>query len=159
MPATTTESRRKLHFDTIAESLADVDQIAAAHQAATLRAIGQWTPGKILGHLATWVDYCFDGAPLEVPFWIAMLVRPMKRIILYKPMRTGTRIPGVPGGTLALDDLPFDEALSKFRKNFSRLASEAPAKPHMVFGPLTHDEWINFNLRHAELHLSFLRWD
>jgi hypothetical protein len=37
------------------------------------------------------------------------------------------------------------------------LAKAPPTIPHALFGPLTHDEWIAQHLRHAELHLSFLR--
>ena len=36
------------------------------------------------------------------------------------------------------------------------LRDNDPAKPNPVFGPLTHEQWIQLNLRHAELHLGFL---
>jgi len=36
-----------------------------------------------------------------------------------------------------------------------RLRAGPPARPNVIFGPLTHDEWIQLHLRHAELHLSF----
>ena len=37
-----------------------------------------------------------------------------------------------------------------------RLQAEAPTAPNVIFGQLTHEEWIAINLRHAELHLGFL---
>jgi hypothetical protein len=48
-----------------------------------------------------------------------------------------------------------DDGISRYRAALERLAREAPTQPNVVFGPLTHDQWIKLNLRHAELHLSF----
>ena len=47
-------------------------------------------------------------------------------------------------------------ALDELEKQYSRLSREAPGVPHPFLGPLTHEEWMGVNLRHAELHLSFL---
>jgi hypothetical protein len=65
------------------------------------------------------------------------------------------RIPGVKGGTLATNDTPVDEALARLRPVMARLKSEAPIRPDVFLGPLSHREWIAFHLRHAELHLGF----
>jgi hypothetical protein len=70
-------------------------------------------------------------------------------------MRPGVRIPGVSGGTLATEPMSLDEALPRMHRVMGRLKSEAPAAPNVIFGPLTHEEWIAVNLRHAELHLGF----
>jgi hypothetical protein len=148
--------RRALHFDRIADALAEADRLEAAERAGKLRCLGNWTAGQNLGHLAAWVDYSYDGVPFTVPFIAKLFMRPMKRAILYKPMRPGGRIPKLPGGTVGFDPLPFDEAIARFRKNFSRLETDPPTRPHMLFGPLTQDEWINQHLRHAELHMSFM---
>ena len=51
--------------------------------------------------------------------------------------------------------LTVDEALARLRTALERLKSEAPQAPNVIFGPLTHNEWIALNLRHAELHLGF----
>ena len=37
------------------------------------------------------------------PLVVRLIMRPMKRRFLYKPMRAGSSIPGVPGGTLGFD--------------------------------------------------------
>jgi hypothetical protein len=71
-------------------------------------------------------------------------------------MRAGVKIPRVPGGTLATEPLPLDEALARLRRVMERLKTEAPTAPNFIVGPLTHEEWIAINLRHAELHLGFL---
>jgi hypothetical protein len=154
------DGRRTLHFNSIDDALADIDALEGPARAGAARCLGNWTIGQILGHLASWVEYSFDGVPMKKPPLVLRLVlRPMKHRFLYKPMRPGSNIPGVPGGTLGFERLSLDAGLSRYRNAFSRLRGESPVLPHVIFGPLTHDQWINQHLRHAELHLSFIRAD
>ena len=148
--------RRPLHFNTIDDALADVERLAAAEKQGRLKRLGNWTFGQILGHLASWARYSYDGVPIKVPFFIRWVVRPLKRRAISKPMPAGRSIPRVPGGTVGTDNLSTDEGLARFRESFTRLKDECPGRPHLLFGKLTHDQWINLNLRHAELHLSFV---
>ena len=37
-----------------------------------------------------------------------------------------------------------------------RLRRSAPKDPNPLFGRLTHEQWVQLNLRHAELHLGNL---
>jgi hypothetical protein len=149
-------SRRALRFESIDQVMAEVDRLAEAERAGRLRRLGNWTPGQTLGHLATWVEYSYTGAPLKVPFFIRWYLRLRKRRFLYGPMRAGVRIPGVEGGTLATEPVPLEEALGRMRRVMGRLKSEAPTAPNVIFGPLNHEEWVALTLRHAELHLGFL---
>jgi hypothetical protein len=148
--------RRELRFESIDQALADVDRLAEVERAGRLRRLGNWTLGQTLGHLAAWVEYGYTGCPLKVPFFIRWILRLRKRKFLYGPMRSGVKIPGVEGGTLATDPMPLDEAVERYRRVMERLKTEAPTAPSPIFGRLTHEEWIALNLRHAELHLSFL---
>lgn len=148
--------RRTLRFETIDQMMAEVDRLVAAERAGRLKRLGNWTLGQTLGHLAVWSEYSYTGTPLKPPFWVKWLVRLRKKAFLYGPMRAGVHIPGVKGGTLAIEDARFDEALPRLQRVMNRLKSEAPTAPNSIFGPLTHDEWIALQLRHAELHLSFL---
>jgi hypothetical protein len=151
--------RRELSFTTIDDALADVEQIAAAERAGRARCLGNWSTGQILSHVACWADYAYDGTPLNPPFFIRWMLRPMKSRFLYKKMSPGGKIPKVSGGTLATAPASLDDGLAHFRKSFTRLRDLTPIAPHFIFGRLTHDEWINMHLRHAELHLSFIRVD
>jgi hypothetical protein len=150
--------RRTLHFTRIDQVLADVNQLADAERRGTLKMLGNWTFGQSLDHLASWVDYSYDGVPLKIPVFIPWIARPLRKRFLYKPMKPGSRIPKVPGGTLAIDVVASVPALDHFRKAFERLAISPPDKPHAVFGKFTHEEWIAQRLRHSELHLSFMQW-
>jgi hypothetical protein len=52
--------------------------------------------------------------------------------------------------------MPLDEAVERTRRVMERLKTEAPPMPGAALGPLTHEESIAINLRHAELHLGFM---
>jgi len=77
--------------------------------------------------------------------------------LLTKGLPAGRRLPNVPGGAFGTDPISSDEALASLTQAYARLASTPPIRPHPLLGPLTHDEAIQLHLRHAELHLSFLR--
>ena len=147
--------RRELKFKSVDDVLADVEMLAAAEREGKLTLLGNWTFGQLLGHLATWVDYSYDGAPLKVPAMVRYLLRLMKRRMLYRPMAPGRSIPRVEGGTLGREEISSEQGLERFGRAFERLKKEAPARPHLLFGTMTHEEWIQSHLRHAELHLSF----
>ncbi len=147
--------RRVLRFASIEQMLADADALAVSERAGQLRCAGTWRLGQAMHHLASWADYAYDGLPIKIPLALRIMFRPMKQRAIHKPMPAGLRIPRIPAGTLAIVQEPLDTALPRFHQSFDRLQSEAPTLPHPIFGPLTHDEWINLNLRHCELHLSF----
>ena len=147
--------RRILRFESLDQVLAEVERLAEAERAGRLRRLGNWTLGQALGHLASWAEYSYTGAPLKAPFFVKWFLRLRKRKFLYGPMRAGVRIPRVPGGTLGTEPMPLEEAALRLRRVMERLKSEAPTAPNVIFGPLKHEEWIALTLRHAELHLGF----
>lgn len=148
--------RRMLRFESLDQVIADVDRLVEAERAGRLTRLGNWTLGQTLGHLAAWAEYCYTGVPLNPPFFVKWILRLGKRKFLFGPMRAGVRIPRVAGGTLATDAAPLDDGLERYRRVMERLKVEAPTAPSPIFGPLTHEESIAINLRHAELHLGFL---
>ena len=148
--------RRILRFESLDEMLADVDRLVQAEKAGRLKHVGNWTLGQVLGHLAVWTEYSYTGPPIKAPLFIKLMLRLRKRKFLYGPMRAGVKIPGVKGGTLATEPMAVDEARGRLRRATERLKTEAPTVPNIIFGPLSHDEWIALILRHAELHLGFL---
>jgi hypothetical protein len=147
--------RRILRFQAVDEVLADVAALASAESAGRLRQLGNWTFGQTLGHLAAWVGFSYDGVPMKVPLIVRWMLRLGKKKFLYSPMGPGRKLPRVTGGTLGTEVISSAEGLARFQAAFERIKREPPAMPHMLFGRLTHHEWINQHLRHAELHLSF----
>lgn len=150
-------NRRTLRFQTADEAATEAQRLASAERGGNLTPLGNWTLGQALGHLATWAEFSFTGAPLKLPLPIRLMVRLQKNKFLTRPMPAGVKISRVPGGTLGIDRLPLDDGLAKYCAAMDRLKNEAPTKPNVIFGPLTHEQWIQLNLRHAELHLSFFR--
>ena len=156
MPDAPKPPRRTLRFNTIDDALAEADRLVVAERAGRLTRAGNWSLGQTLGHLATWSEFAFNGYPTSIrpPAPIRWVLRRLKHRVLTKGMTPGVRLGRLPGGTVGLDDLPPDEALHRLRSAFQRLAASAPPIENPVFGPLTHQEWIQLNLRHAELHLG-----
>jgi hypothetical protein len=152
--------RRQLQFNSIDEVLSEIDRIVAADQAGTLRQLGNWTPGQIMGHVAAWTNYSYDGYPLKSPPWfIHIILRMLVKRYLRKGMPSGQRIPGVENGTYGIELFTTIEGAEKMRRAFQRLLSNEPAKYDSPgFGVMSDSDRIRLNFRHAELHLSFLRY-
>lgn len=160
MNTATVQDRRVLRFSSIDDVLKDVDRIVAADPAGTLRQLGNWTPGQILGHLATWTNYSYDGYPFKPPPWFIRIILRMKvKKYLRDGMPSGVRIPGVENGTFGTEPLNISDGAERLRRALQRLQSDEPAvHDSPAFGEMSHSDRIQLNLRHAELHLSFLRY-
>jgi hypothetical protein len=148
--------RRPLRFDTFEQMWADVERIVASERAGTLRRTGNWKVGQTFGHLAAFINFAYDGYPKRPPLLIRLLVKPMKRKFIHGSLPAGVKIPGAEGGTWGIEPLSVDDGVRVLRAAWDRLRASPPTKPNPIFGPLTHDEWQQMHLRHAELHLSFL---
>jgi hypothetical protein len=154
---TAAQQSRRLRFETIDEALAEADRLISAEREGRLDRTGNWPLGQTLGHLATWASFALDGYPPEIraPLPVRLILRMMRGGILRKGMMAGVKIGTIPGGTVGLDVLEAEEALRRFRAAIERLRATAPSIPNPVFGRLSHEQWIQLNLRHAELHLGF----
>ena len=149
---------RKLRFDTYEQMWAEAQRIGAADRVGGLRCSGNWSAGQTFGHLATWIDYGFDGFPdtLRAPLWLKLLMPLIKHRFLNVGMRRGVYIPRVPGGTLGIEPLSVDEGLARLQRAWTRLLAAPPPHPSPIFGKISHQDWIKGNLRHAELHFGYL---
>lgn len=156
---TRSAQRRSLRFDAPSDVLAEVDRIVEAGRAGTLRHTGNWTAGQIFGHLASWIDYAYVGYPREAhpPWLVRAIAKTLKNRILYKSMAAGMRLGRIPGGTLGVEPLSIEEGERRLRAALTRLQRRESATFHSpALGPMTDDERIALNMRHAELHLGFL---
>jgi hypothetical protein len=147
--------RRSLRFESLDEMMADAKRLAEAERASRLKRLGNWTLGQALGHIAQWMEYAYTPAPLNPPFFIRWFLRMQRKKYIHGTMKPGVRIPNVEGGTLGTSSMSLDEGLARLQKVVDRLKREAPTVESRAFGPMTHDETIALNLRHAALHLSF----
>lgn len=153
------KGRRSLRFESFDDVRADLEKLAQADRDGTLRHLGNWTPGTIFGHLAAFMSYPYDGFPPAIsnpPWAMKMLLRAVKHKILAMAMLPGVRIPGIEGGTVATEDPGFDAGLARLLTMIDRLEATDPGVDGPLFGRMSHDQWRALNLRHCELHLSFL---
>ncbi len=151
------QDRRSVRFETVEDALADVGRIVAADNAGTLRNSGNWTAGQAFGHVAGWINYAYEGFPLQTPWFIRIILRMKLKKLLREGMPAGVRIPKVPNGTCATDAMSTEDGAARLRQALKRLASDEPTKyDSTAFGPMPNEQRFALNLRHAELHLSFL---
>lgn len=155
----TSPDRRTLRFGSAQEVLAEADRIAAAERGGTLRRTGNWTAGQTFGHLATWIDFAYDGYPPDLrPPWLLKVIFKLflKKRFMRGPLPSGVKIRGIKGGTLGTEPLSLEDGLVRLRRSWDRLAATPPPKPNILLGPMTHEEWQQMHRRHAELHMGFL---
>ena len=86
--------RRQLRFESIADCRAEVQRLLAADAQGQLTSTGNWTPGQIFSHVATWINYGYDGYPMKpFPFFVQWLLRLSLKKTYRDGMRPGVRIP------------------------------------------------------------------
>ncbi len=161
MPIDTAKStgHRSIRFRTLDDALTEARRLAAADAAGTLVRTGNWTLGQIFSHVASFMNFAYDGYPPELkpPPWILRaMLKLMKRRFLNGKLPRGYKIPKLPGGTSGVLDLPTDQALRFLESAIARLAAAPPTVPNPVFGRLSHDEWTVLHLRHMELHFGYV---
>lgn len=151
----TVVGRRTLRFETLDDLLADVRTLAAGE----VEMLGNWTLAQILGHLAVAYNGSIDGLDLKVPWLMKKMVRLfMKNRFLEKDVPAGFQIPEK--DKRALEPAPTtttEDALTALEAAVERLKTDPDRVEHPVLGRLTKDEWTKFHLRHAEMHLSFVK--
>ena len=151
--------RREVRFESLAELRADVERLRDAAASGPVEALGNWSPGQAMQHLARFMTCSIEGFD-KAPFFL----RPMGMVvqlfqgkkILNRPPPPGFRIPH----TLSFfpDGDADDEAASaELLAVIERVEKEKCVQPSPLLGKLTHETWIQLHLRHAELHLSFFK--
>lgn len=149
----TVAGRRSLRFESLAEVLQDAEQVASVPH----RNLGNWSTGQIFQHLAKTIHTAIDGMdyrPFFLIRWGALLV---KNSFFTKTMRPGFRAPQGALKAVGVDDVvSTEDGLSQLREAIERFQTTPERADHMVFGYLTESEHEMIQLRHAELHLSFI---
>jgi hypothetical protein len=107
--------------------------------------------------VAAWIDYGYDGYPVKTPWFIRMILKRRLSKYLRDGLPCGVRMPGSEAGTYGTDVLSTEEGARRLRRSLARLAAGESARfDSPGFGAMSHEQRIQLNLRHAELHLSFL---
>ena len=145
--------RRTLRFECFDDVMAEAERVTCQ----PMRSLGNWSVGEILDHLARSVQESFAGSASPAPWFARTLIAPfLKRSMLTKGLPAGFQLPPTMSAFQPRPLIAAEAALEDLRAATARLMTESPVKPHAFFGRLTHAEWTNLHLRHAELHLGFL---
>ena len=150
---TAVKGRRTVHYDSFDDLLADAEHMASI----PTRTLGNWSVGQIYKHIGLALDAMIDGAPFGFPKPLQWL---MRKLMLTK-MTTQTLSPGfkLPKKAAALvpsSATPTEEGLSVLRKGVERVKSTSERAPHGGFGRISTEQWDAFQLRHCEMHMSFI---
>lgn len=153
---------RQLRFASISDAVAEVDRLraAASDSDATIVTRGAWSEGRIVQHVADTITASLDGfgdAIMQVPDRPQVPRRLVERM-LEKGLRPGFQLPGAVEDALPGQDTPFDLAVANFKTAVARIEAgermEGIEQPFM--GSFSHEEWLKFHCRHAELHFGFM---
>ncbi len=145
--------RRTVHYGDYDDLLADAERLAAMKT----QTLGNWSFGQIMKHMADSICVMIDG---NFTFTMPAPVQFVMRLLLKKKMLTQTLSPGfklpkkaqnmVPGPTST------EVGLSELRAAVARAKAEPNRAPHPGFGVMGPGEWDEFQLRHCEMHMSFV---
>jgi hypothetical protein len=153
----TAKTRRTVRYASLSALWEDAEKLAAGNY----ETVGQWTFGQILDHLATTLNSSIDGFPFRPPPHMRMMAAIMtpffKQSFLTQPMKAGYKLPKYAGPMFPPPGLSAADGLARIRAAVERFERETPEARHPFLGRLTPDEWISLHLRHAELHMSFVR--
>ena len=147
--------RRKVSYASYEQMLADVRKLAEG-QTTTM---GNWSLAQICKHLAAAFHGAIDGIAFRAPWPMRVIAKlVMKRTFLTKALPAGFSIPKkAQHQFLPEDAAELAVAIEALEAAVERLKKEPKRVPHPIFDQLSREEWDQFNLRHAELHMSFVK--
>jgi hypothetical protein len=120
------------------------------------RQLGNWSLGQICQHLGISMAHCTAAEDLFfVPLYLRIVGPWIRRRVLTRGLPRGFQVPRS-GAKLLPPPVSIDEGIATFESGLAALAATTRRARHPVFGAMNVDEWNQFHLRHAELHLSFI---
>ena len=151
---TKVEDRRELEYATMSEILDDIEYLASGDPP---RTIGNWSSAQIVLHVTSVINYSLDGFPRpRAPLALRLIGRLMRKRALTKTLPAGLKFPKGFEFLTPPDNVPWDDAVDRFRRAIRRLDTDRMTQRSPVLGKLSHDQWVRLHCRHAELHFSFM---
>lgn len=148
--------RREVQYESLAEVLADAERLAGGK----FRTAGRWSFGQILEHLARTMNCEIDGFGFKAPWVARTFIAPfVKNSFFTRPLPAGFQLPKTASKLLPPEVVSVETGLEHFRQAMRRLESESQRAKHPFFGQLASQEWNSLDLRHSELHMSFVHAD
>lgn len=149
-----TPVRRTVNYRGYEMIVEDAERLAAGSYVT----VGDWSLGQILDHLAKAFVASIDGVGGLMSWPVRIFGRLfLKGRFLNKTLPAGFKFPDGPNSAVAPDEqTSVDAGLDALRRAVERCKNEKQRSLHPLFGRLDRPAWDRFNLRHAELHMSFI---
>jgi len=142
------EGRREVRYKSMDDLLEDARRCAVDGSTT----IGNWSISQIYQHLTDVLHAGIDGFPPS-GFWRLRLIA---RMFFKNKMLTDGLEPGFKNPRLKPADIPIADALAQFVTAIERFQVNPERAPHPWWGAFTSEEAVQFQLRHSELHMSFI---
>jgi hypothetical protein len=160
----TVANRRVVRLRSVDDLAAEVEHLNDAAANGNVRPLGNWSPAQVFQHIGRLIEFSYDGFPFRYPWplrWGAWLIRRVSsRWLLALAFRPGFRNPPRAAAVEPDPAVSLGEAVAYLRKQIDRLHSgERMTQASPVEGSISHEEWVEGHLRHAELHLGFLLFE
>jgi hypothetical protein len=143
--------RRKPHFADFAAIHHEADQFLKHGY----ERLGKWSLGQMATHLAILVEMSVRGFPWYVPWPLTL---PFRWFALGGILRRKQFGAGLQGPKFAMPPETVEDraGLDRLVAAFAEFDAATRVYPSPLFGSLTHEQWREVHLWHAEHHLSFL---
>jgi Protein of unknown function (DUF1569) len=149
----TAVSRRKLRFNSLDDILNDAKALLAGGAVAG----GGWSPGQNVGHITTFIHGSIDGLPFTLPLSARIFGRIGRGILLARGFPTGIKIPAnVPDAIRYPEDMTLEVAIERLADAIHKANQQRMNGVSPLMGRLSHEQWVKFHCRHAELHFGFM---
>ena len=148
-----TTGRRTVSYQSYEDLLSDAQRLADSE----VKMLGNWSLGQILEHLGRSLDASIDGTGFQVSLPMRIVGSLFfKGKFLNQTLPAGFKIgKQVEPKFLPDEGVTIEEGLDHLRRAIARCQQESTRATHPLFGNLSTGDWDKFNLRHAEMHMSF----
>lgn len=152
---TKVEGRRTVRYETYDDLLADAERLAGVE----VRTLGNWSYGQILDHLARSIHAMIDGPGFRMPMPMRFVMRLlMMKKMVHQELPPGFKFPvKVADRFCPPEDAQVGPSLAALREAVTRVQSTDQRGLHPAFGTVKTSDWDSFQLRHCELHMSFVQ--
>ncbi len=146
------EGRRDVRYVSLEDVIADARRCVEGGWTTN----GNWSISQIYHHLSVALHVSIDGVGFRI-FWPKRLLARafLKNKYLTEGIPPGFKIPGRMK-RLEPTEMPVEDALAQLAMAIERYQGNPKRAPHPLFGQFTSEESDQFQLRHAELHMSFI---